>query len=36
MKIGDLSADSPSAYSKSIGIVDRKSPVIPKKKAHAE
>ena len=36
MKIGDLSSDSPSAYSKSIGIVDRKSPVIPKKKAHAE
>ena len=31
MKIGDLSSDSPSAYSKSIRKIDRNSPVLPKK-----
>ena len=35
MKIGDLSADSPSAYSKSIGIIDQ-IPCHTKKKPHAE
>ena len=33
MKIGDLSSDSPSAYSKSIRKIDRNSPVLPKKKS---